>query len=324
MVVPAQHQHPHPDPGPCVLYIRCGPVDRATYAGLAELVAQFTPLVETVPPDAILADVRAAVRYFDRLPEQLALMIGTRATALYDVRLTIGAAGNRTVAAMAAGGNSRPGRVRAVDTDPEAVADFLRPQPVDVLYGIGEAAARTLTRRGLFTVGQVAVTPLPVLQGILGTDTGRTVWERANGIDPHPVTAEAPTKSLTADRLFNADTVGTDAVRRSVLELADALGRQLRGSGQTASALALTIGLTGGSSLGRARTLPAPTGHTAALADAALDLYEGLTLRDTRVRAVALRAENLAPASTRPDHHPPASPRARSVMPATLTDRTRR
>ncbi|MFE2428937.1 hypothetical protein ACFXJ5_19615 [Streptomyces sp. NPDC059373] len=322
MVVPAQHQHPHPDPGPCVLYIRCGPVDRATYAGLAELVAQFTPLVETVPPDAILADVRAAVRYFDRLPEQLALMIGTRATALYDVRLTIGAAGNRTVAAMAAY-DVRPGRVRAVDTDPEAVADFLRPQPVEALYGIGEAAARTLAQHGLLTVGQVAVTPLPVLQGILGADTGRTAWERAHGIDPHPVTAEAPPKSLTADRLFNADTVSTDAVRRSVLELADALGRQLRGSGQAASTLALTVGLTGGSSLGRARTLPAPTAHTATLADAALDLCEGLTLRDTRVRAVALRAEDLAPAATRSDH-PPTSPPARTVMPATLTDRPRR
>lgn len=305
MAGPAQHRHPHPqdphlgpDPGPCVLHIRCGPVDPATHAALAELVAQFTPLVEGIPPDAIVADVRDAVRCFDRLPEQLALMIGTRAAAQYEVRPAIGVAGNRTVAAMAAH-DTAPGRIRAVDTDPGAVADFLRPHPVAALHGLPEASARVLVLHGLLTVGQVAAAPLPLLQGILGAHAGRTVRERAHGIDPRPVTAEAPPRSLTADRLFTVGAPDDAAVRRGIVELADGLGRRLRGSGQAASALSLTVGLAGGSSLDRARTLPAPTAHTPALTDAARTMYEALRLRRTPVRAVALRVEGLAPAEVR-------------------------
>jgi DNA polymerase-4 len=290
-----------------VLHIHCGDVDRAIYAGLAELVGQFTPVVQAVPPDVILADVRSAVRYFERLPEQLALMIMTRARALYDARLTIGVAGNRALAAMAAhdvapgrspvGGR---GRIRAVDTHPDAVAAFLRPRPATALDGVGPATARTLTHFGLHTVGLIADTPLPALQRILGAAVGRTVWERAHGIDPRPVTPEAPPRSLSAERLFTTDTVDHQAVRRGVLDLAVGLGRRLRGSGQTASGLALTVRLTGGSSVSRSRTLPAPTGRTRALSDVACAVHEALGLQRARVRAVVLRVEGLAAAENTP------------------------
>lgn len=276
-----------------VLYIRCGAVDRATYAALAELVGQFTPLVETAPPDVILADVRAAMRYFDRLPEQLALMIGTRAAALFDVRLTIGAAGNRAVAAMAATA-ARPGRVRAVDAGPEAVADFLRPLPVAVLYGIDASAAAALASHGLLTVGQVAAAPPAVLQGVLGPDGGRVALERAHGIDPYPISADTPPESLTADRLFSAYGTRTDAVRRALPALADSLARQLHASGRSALAVALTLTLAGGSSLGRTRTLPAPTAQAPALAEAAHALLDALSSDVTGIRAVALSASRLA------------------------------
>jgi DNA polymerase-4 len=281
-----------------VLYIRCGAVDRATYAALAELVGQFTPLVETAPPDVILADISAAVRYLDRLPEQLALMIGTRATAMYDVHLTIGAAGNRAVAAMAAAA-ARPGRVRAVDADPEAVADFLGPRPVADLHGIDEAAAVALARHGLRTVGRVAATPLPVLQVLLGPAAGLTAWERAHGIDPHRVSADTPPKSLTADRLFSAYGTHPDTVRRTLPLLADSLARQLHGSGRSALALALTVSLSGGSSLDRTRTLAAPTAHPLVLSEAAHAMCDALALGVTGIRAVALSAVRLGGAAAR-------------------------
>jgi DNA polymerase IV len=325
------------DPGPCVLHILCGDVDRARYAELAELVRQFTPVAQAVPPDVIVADVRSAVRYFERLPEQLALMIVTRARALYDVRLTIGVAGNRALAAMAAR-DAGPGRVLAVGTHPDAVAAFVREKPAAALDEVGPDAARTLAHFGLHTVGRIAQTPLPTLQRVLGAAAGRTVWERANGIDPRPVTPQAPPKNLSSERLFTADTVDDEVVRRAVLELAVGLGRRLRASGQTAAGLALTVRLAGGSSVSRSRRLSAPTGHTRALSDAALAVHAGLGLQRARVRAVVLRAEGLAAAeststqlSLDPDDEKAerleavadllaARFGARAAMPATLAD----
>ncbi|MEU1538703.1 hypothetical protein ABZ461_11350 [Actinacidiphila glaucinigra] len=314
---------PHQDPGPCVLYIRCGGTDPATLAALAGLVGRFTPVVRAEPPDAVVADVRSAVSFYGLLPEQLALMISTRASALYDVSLTIGVAGSRTVAAMAAC-DVLVGRIRAVDSDPRAVADFLRAKPVAALPGIAAEAVRTLAAAGLYTVGEVAAAPLPEIQAVLGADTGRGVWERAHGLDPAPVTPEHPPGSLAADRLFTADaTDPTDqgALSRAVLELGLGLGDRLRSTGRTATGLTLTVRLAGGSSVSRSRSLPEPTSDPGELAEAAYAMHEALGRHGAPVRAVALRAEGLSAADLRRARSVPVGAgRGRAVLPSTFAD----
>ncbi|MDX2710010.1 hypothetical protein PV350_45585 [Streptomyces sp. PA03-6a] len=311
---------PHQDPGPCVLYIRCGGTDPATLAALAGLVGQFTPVVRAEPPDAVVADVRSAVSFYGLLPEQLALMISTRASALYDVGLTIGVAGSRTVAAMAAY-DVLVGRIRAVDSDPRAVAGFLRAKPVAALPGITAEAVRALVAAGLDTVGRVAAAPLPDVQAILGAAPGRGVWERAHGLDPAPITPEHPPGSLAADRLFTADATDRGALSRAVLELGLGLGDRLRSTGRTATGLTLTVRLAGGSSVSRSRTLPEPTSDPGELAEAAYAMHEALGPHGDPVRAVALRAEGLSAAD--PRRSPPVpvgAVRGRAVLPSTFAD----
>ncbi|MGW3248202.1 DNA polymerase Y family protein [Streptomyces sp. NPDC001070] len=311
---------PHQDPGPCVLYIRCGGTDPATLAALAGLVGQFTPVVRAEPPDAVVADVRSAVSFYGLLPEQLALMISTRASALYDVSLTIGVAGSRTVAAMASY-DVLVGRIRAVDAHPRAVADFLRAKPVAALPGITPEAVRALVAAGLETAGKVAAAPLPDIQAILGAAPGRGVWERAHGLDPAPITPEHPPGSLAADRLFTADATDRGALSRAVLELGLGLGDRLRSTGRTASGLTLTIRLAGGSSVSRSRTLPEPTSDPGELAEAAYAMHEALGPHGAPVRAVALRAEGLSAADPhRARSVPVGAGRARAVFPSTFAD----
>lgn len=317
MVEPERYQDQ--DPGPCVLYIRCGGTDPATLAALAGLVGQFTPVVRVERPDAVVADVRPAVGFYGLLPEQLALMISTRASALYDVGLTIGVAGSRTVAYLAAH-DSLAGRIRAVDADPGAVADFLRPQPVAALPGITAEAVSALVVAGLGTVGRVAAAPLPEVQRILGAGPGRAVWDRAHGVDAGPLVPESPPGSLAADRLFTADATDRGALSRAVLELGLGLGDRLGSTGRTATGLTLTIRLGGGSSVSRSRTFPAATSDPGELAEAAYAMHEALGAHQAPVRAVALRAEGLSGAGAVPARPVPAgaTARGRAVLPSTF------
>ncbi|MFJ5214272.1 hypothetical protein ACIP98_06130 [Streptomyces sp. NPDC088354] len=311
MVEPERYQNQ--DPGPCVLYIRCGGTDSATLAALAGLVGQFTPIVRVERPDAVVADVRPAVGFYGLLPEQLALMISTRAAGLYDVALTIGVAGSRTVAYILAG------RIRAVDADPGAVADFLRPQPVAALPGITADAVRALVAAGLGTVGRVAAAPLHEVKRILGAGPGRAVWDRAHGVDAGPLVPEAPPGALAADRLFTADATDRGALSRAVIELGLGLGDRLRSTGRTATGLTLTVRLGGGSSVSRSRTLPTPTSDPGRLAEAAFAMHEALGAHQAPVRAVALRAEGLSAADAVPARPVPAGAvRGRAVLPSTL------
>ncbi|WP_236719117.1 DNA polymerase Y family protein [Wenjunlia vitaminophila] len=266
---------------------------------LLDLLYGITPVVEVLPPNAALADVRGALRYFDRGPEQLAELLRVRTFARYGVTCAIGVAGNRMLATMAAWAGPADG-VHVVPGTPEAVAAFLRPRPVADLPGVGPATAGTLARHGLYTIGDVADLPLPTLQRLLGRSAGRHLHEHARGHDPRPVVRHAPAPSLTAERAFPLDTVDQAVVRRALLALTVDLGAELRGTGQVAHALTLVVRYADRSTTTRSRALPDPANSTAALTRCAYRLQDALGLQRARVRAVALRADGLTPAATTP------------------------
>src|SRR5439155_10952753 len=92
---------------PATLHIRFfrtadgAPVGADRYEQLLHLLAQFTPVIEALPPDAALADVRGALRYFDRDAPGIAELIRLRALAWYGIRCTIGIGANPLLARMA-------------------------------------------------------------------------------------------------------------------------------------------------------------------------------------------------------------------------------
>lgn len=263
------------------------------FSVLLGLLGDFTPVVQALPPDAALADVRGALRYFDRDAPGLARLVRLRALALYGTDCTIGVAVNPLLARMAAHAGPA-GRVRTVH--PEETAAFLAGRPVAALHGVGPATARTLCSYGLDTVGRVAGTAPATLQRILGAKTGRLLHERARGIDPTPVVPGEPARSEKAELRFARDELDTGARRRALLSLADELGFRMRTGGQAARALTLTVRYADRSVTTRTRTLAEPSAHTPALTAVAYALHDGLGLQRARVRALALRAEELMPA----------------------------
>ncbi|MBH5334136.1 hypothetical protein IHE55_04690 [Streptomyces pactum] len=328
-------------PGPGVLYLRFHQATGAapgadTYEGLLALLAEVTPVVEALPPDAALADVRGALRYFGRDAAGLAEIVRVRALARYGVDCTVGVAANPLLARMAAAAHLREtagrtggvrgvpaGAVRTVPDDPEAVAAFLADKPAAALHGVGPATARTLCAYGLDSVERIAAAPLPTLQRILGAAAGRRVQERARGIDPAPVTPNAPARSIAAEHRFGHDELDAGRRRRALLTLADGLGVRLRTEGRVARTLTLTVRYADRTLTSRARTLPEPTAHTPDLVAAAYALHEAFGLQRARVRSLGLRAEGLTDAGAAAHQltFDPADDKARRVEAA--ADRAR-
>ncbi|MER6240035.1 hypothetical protein ABT185_28945 [Streptomyces clavifer] len=154
---------------------------------------------------------------------------------------------------------------------------------------MGPATARTLTRYGINTVGDIADIPLAILQRILGTAAGR----QAHGTDDRPVIPAAAPRTITRTRRFDRDELDPDQHHRTVLGLAEQLGSQLRDTHAVCRALTLTVTYADRTSTSRTRTLAEPTAHTNALADTGRELLTGLSLQRARVQAVSLRAERL-------------------------------
>jgi nucleotidyltransferase/DNA polymerase involved in DNA repair len=269
------------------------PMYEAALPGLLGLLEEFTPVVEALPPDGALADLRGAERYFGRDAVELASVIRVRALALHGVDCAIGAGPGPLLARMALR-EARPGLTRAVPEDD--VAGFLAGKPVAALPGVGTATARTLCEYGLDTLGRVAAAPLSTLQRLVGAKTGRDLHEKANGVDRGRVVPNGVSRSLAAERPFTRDELDPDRHRRALLSATEELGTRLRNLDKICRTLTLTVRYADRTATTRTRTLREPTAHSAALTGTAYEMYEALGLQRARVRALTLRAEGLTPA----------------------------
>jgi nucleotidyltransferase/DNA polymerase involved in DNA repair len=270
------------------------PADDA-FEALLDLCRNITPVVEALPPDAALLDVGGAVRYFDRSPAHLATRLRVRALAQIGTDLTVGIATNPLLARIAAHTSPR-GAVRILPD--RQVPAVLGPLPVSALPGAGPATARTLAGYGLDTIGDLARTPPPTLQRILGVTAGRQLHDRAHGLDPTPVRTKARPRALPAEHRFARPEIDTGRQRHALLALAYDLGDQLRHRHESAGAMTLTVRYATGPATTRTRTLAEPTDHTAVLAQTAHQLHAGLGLQRARIRSLTLRADDLRPSDT--------------------------
>jgi nucleotidyltransferase/DNA polymerase involved in DNA repair len=266
------------------------PTGETALPGLLGLLGEFTPVVEALPPDGALADLRGAERYFGRDAVELASVIRVRALALYGVDCVIGA-GPGTMLARMALRDAAPGVTRAVSE--ESAGEFLADKPVTALPGVGAATARTLCEYGLDTLGRVAAAPLSTLQRLVGAKTGRELREKAAGVDRGRVVPNGVSRSLATERPFTRDELDPARHRRALLSAAEELGARLRALDKVCRTLTLTVRYADRSSTTRTRTLEEPTAHSAALTRVAYGMYEALGLQRARVRSLVLRAEGL-------------------------------
>ncbi|MFI7342620.1 DNA polymerase thumb domain-containing protein [Streptomyces sp. NPDC050085] len=296
--------------------------DERIHRHLLGLLAEFTPLVQALPPDAALADVSGSLRYFGTDATALAERIRARTGGLYGLRSTVGVAANPMLARMVAA-DGPPSAVRTLPDDLDAVAAFLAHKPAAALHGVGPATARTLSSYGLDSVGRIAAAPLGTLQRILGAAAGRRLHDAARGIDPVPVVPAAPARSVRVEHGFSEDELDRDRQRAVLLGLADRLGLRLRAESQAARALTLTVRYADRTTTTRTRALREATAHTPPLTALARDLHDRLGLQRARVRHFALRADDLIPAelATHQLLFDPADDRARRIE--AVVDRAR-
>ncbi|MEU3837774.1 DinB/UmuC family translesion DNA polymerase [Streptomyces microflavus] len=302
--MPGQHDAMFPGSALRILHLRCpADVDPQVYRLLLGLVAEVTPVVQALPPSALVADVSGSLRYFGRDLSGLARMIRTRALARYGLDVKIGVASTWALAAMASTGTG-PGGIRTVGAARAEMEAFLYPRPVGELYGIGPAQARTLTTFGVHSVGiprraPGVDRPAHPWRAYMTTDPRTRQGHRPEGRRPHPPPLPY---STSAQRRFPIDTLDPAAVRAALLSLAVELGDRLRNRQQAARTVTLTVTLAGRSQITRSHRLDGgPSAHTDDLRQTLYDLYADCGFQRARIRAVTARCEQLQDAARTPE-----------------------
>ncbi|MGO4635007.1 hypothetical protein AB4225_29375 [Streptomyces sp. 2RAF24] len=280
-------------------HVRCRP-DTAPdgHRRILDLLGEYTPLVQPLPPLAALAQLTGTTRLFGVDAGELAQRARLQALARYGIDVHIGVADTWSTAATASARVGRSGVLYLPDH--RAAERFLAPLPVQAVHGIGPAQAATLQRYGLHTIAALAAMDETVVCRILGGKAGRTLRARARGLDPRGVTAARMPQSTSASHAFAVDTYDPIRIRAALLDLVVTLAGRIRGRDQVTRRVTLAIRLAGGSTVERTKALPQPSAHTEDLRTAAFRLLDAMAFQRARVRGVTLIAEDLRPADEGP------------------------
>ncbi|WP_051371356.1 DNA polymerase Y family protein [Streptomyces sp. 142MFCol3.1] len=275
-----------------VMHVRCPDrLPEDTYRQVLELLAELSPVVQALPPTAALVDLRGALRYHGADGRRLAEVLRVRTIARLGVDIRVGIGPSITVAATASAQVPRPGGVLAIAA--EQATDWLARLPVQALHGIGPRQAAVLTDYGIHSVGLLSAIEPATVQRLLGGKAGRLATDRARGIDPRPVVPRALPPTATVRCSFDRHTLDGATVRAALLDLVMQLGTRLRGRGQAARALTLTLKFAGGTSWDKTRRLREPSAHDDDLRHLAYQLIDAAGLQRGRLTALALKAEDL-------------------------------
>lgn len=253
------------------------------------IFGDITPLVEQLGIDEAFLDV-AGARRLHGSPAVIGALIRRTVEAETGLTCSVGAASTKFVAKMASG-RAKPNGLLVIPAE-ETLA-FLHPLPVGALWGVGQTTEASLLRLGLRQIGDVARTPLAVLQKTVGEASGRKLHDLAWGRDPRTVTTEREEKSVGHEVTFEHDETDVARLRSELLRQSDAVAARLRGAGLVGRCVVLKLRYADFSTVTRSRTLAEATDVGRRIYEEAAASFDALAASGIRVRLIGVRVEQL-------------------------------
>ena len=194
----------------------------------------FTPDVEQTSIDEGYFDL-TAVR---KPPGEVAETIRRAIQQKLKLIVSEGIGSNKLVSAVASK-LRKPAAFEEVPAGREA--DFLAPLRNQWLPGVGPKLGQQLNAAGLAHIGQLAGTPVELLELIAGRQA-QLLRQFARGIDERPVVPErAPAKSFSQQETFAADVTDEDFAQATLRRMADNLCASLREEDHTIRTLTVKV-----------------------------------------------------------------------------------
>jgi DNA polymerase-4 len=227
-------------------------------AALFEVFHDTTPFVEGLSIDEAFLDVGGLWR-ISGTPTQIAVRLRQQVRERVGLPVTVGVARTKFLAKVASG-VAKPDGLLVVPLDGELA--FLRPLPVERLWGVGPATAAKLHERSIATVAQVASLGEATLVGMLGRAAGRHLHALAHNRDPRRVQVGRRRSSMGTQRALGRRRRSVQELDADVVALADRLTRRLRAAHRVCRTVTLRLRFDDFSRATRSHTLEESTGET--------------------------------------------------------------
>ncbi len=249
----------------------CVPPRMARYKEVSDQVFtifhQFTPIVEGLSLDEAFLDVTQSQRLLGSA-ESIGGEIRRRIAGQTGLTASVGIAPNKLLAKIASDLNKPDGMCRIGADNVREVLDGL---PIEKLFGVGPKSLPGVHAAGIRTFGDLRLAADEVLWRAFGKH-GKSMRDRASGLDDRPVEANREEKSIGAEETYERDLRGAAALNVQLLRLADRTASRLRAHRLCAGTVSVKIRRADFTTYTRQRALGRPTQDTAAVSAAAQTL----------------------------------------------------
>jgi DNA polymerase IV len=228
---------------------------------LFDLFEETAPLVEGMSLEEAFLDVRGLER-ISGTPRQIAERLRRQARERVGLAVTVGVARTKVLAKMGSRA-AKPDGLLVIEPDREAA--FMRPLPVEALWGVGIVTADKLRAHGIDTIGALERRDESELAMFLGSHAARHLHAIANRRDPRRVRRGPRRRSIGTQSAFAGGGKSGSELDALLVTLVDRVARRARAANRAARTVTLRFRFGDFSRATRSRTLPHPTAGTGAI-----------------------------------------------------------
>ncbi|MCA3452661.1 MAG: DNA polymerase IV [Rhodobacter sp.] len=231
----------------------------SVYAGVSRqiraLMERLTPAIEPLSLDEAFLDLTGTGRLHGAPPAVLLARLVRQMEEGLGITGSIGLSHNKFLAKIASDLDKPRGFsvIGRADT-----AEFLRPKPVRIIWGVGEAGQAALAAAGIRTIADLLRWDRRDLQARFGS-MGDRLFHLARGEDTRPVNRDERMKSISAETTFDEDTSDPDVLDGHLWRLAERVADRAKAKDLAGRTITLKMKRADFRIVTRRHSLPDPT-----------------------------------------------------------------
>jgi DNA polymerase-4 len=273
------------------------PVDMEKYLResmqIRKIFFQFSPLVEAIGCDEAFLDITGCERLFgDEL--KIAKKIKGRIYEQTNLTSSAGIGPNKFLAKLASSIGKPNGLIVLENT--EETIKKVKLLPVSYIWGVGRVTYEELKSMGITTIGDLAGTPLEIIENKFG-EPGRVIHKIANGFDDRKVTLNQEPKSIGREITYSRDIDDFGTLRSMLLLLSQKISRNLRLKKYKGRVITLKVRFSDFKTITRRMTLKNYTSNIFDIHKFSVSLLKNIDLNRKRIRLIGISVSDLKSSS---------------------------
>ncbi len=253
---------------------------------VSEIVSEKVPVFEKTSIDEFYADLTGMDRFYGcyKLAGEL------RQKVIHETGLPISFALsiNKTVSKVGTGEAKPNGQKQIVQGEEKG---FLAPLSIKKIPMVGDKTYHLLRSMGVERVHTVQEMPRQLLENVLG-DNGRSIWNKANGIDNSPVVPYSERKSISTEQTFDKDTIDVIRLKTLLTGMTEKLTLQMRNETRLTGCVTVKVRYSDFNTYTMQARLPY-TALDHIIIDKVMELFDKLYQRRLLVRLIGVRFSHL-------------------------------